>query len=205
MVLIAYSCHGVTLGDKAIHLPEGSPSRGWVHKHYLFMLLTVIPLFSRDTASEKCLHWLWNFQPRIPLSGIIMDLGCCTSLMGRWLCLRVYRWRRYTHTLVSSPGSLVQISLNDGTVLYHILHQLSSDKRTWTGDSSPGALTARKLRPEASEPGTESGRASNYGRIRLQPLNHVEKLVPWTVHINQPSTRWAFHSARTPGRDPRCK
>lgn len=56
-VLMSYFCHGVTLGDKAIHLPQGSPSCGWVHKHYLFMPLTVIPLFSHDIASENRLHY----------------------------------------------------------------------------------------------------------------------------------------------------
>ena len=124
VVLISYFCHGVTLGDKAIRLPQGSPSWGWVRKHYLFMPRTVIPLFSHDIASEKCLHLLWNFKHRIPLSGMRMGLCSCTPLMCRCqLCSGVYHWQWQRHTLVSSPGSLVQISLNDDT---HLLpHPLS--------------------------------------------------------------------------------
>lgn len=93
------------------------------------MLLTIIPLFSHDIASEKCLHILWNFKHRIPLSGMIKDL-CCSSLRGKW--------------------SLVQISLNDDIPLlpHHILHQLSSDERTWTRYSSLGALIPRRQGPE---------------------------------------------------------
>lgn len=98
------------------------PSCGWVHKHYLFMLLTRIPLLSSDTASKKCLHLLWNFKHRVPLSGMIMDFCCGICLIGRQLCL-VYYWRWLGHTLVSSPGFLVQMSLNDDIPL--LPHPLS--------------------------------------------------------------------------------
>lgn len=82
------------------------PSRGWVHRHYLCVLLTIIPLFSHEIGSEKCSHLLWRFKHRFPFSGMIMPLCCCTSLLSS-------HWWWYGRTLVSSPGSLVHISLHD--------------------------------------------------------------------------------------------
>lgn len=57
------------------------------------MLLTIIPLFNLAIASEKCLHLLWNFKHRIPLSGVIMDLCCSAPVMGRQLCAGVDHWQ----------------------------------------------------------------------------------------------------------------
>jgi len=58
----------------------------------------------------------------------------------------------------------------------HILYQ-SSDERAGMTDSSLGAPTARRLEPEASEPGTDLELQSKCLGVRLQTINHVETVV----------------------------
>lgn len=191
------------MSDKAIQLLERSTSAlleaEFINIIYLCVLLTIIPLFSHEIASEKCSHLLWRFKHRFPLRGMIMHLCCGISYLAVTGNDMGIHWFLHLDLWFASAWMMTYFGC-------HILYQLSSSDERLDQEC--------KLRcPHQQNAGATGIQASSWIKGSLRAS--ISGLGSWARPCGEPSAlscahlqtlgSRAFYNIHMPDRDPHCK